>query len=104
MKDDLVRLLQQLGDAEIDDLSVAHDALEEIVALRVKTQDLFDDKERWFRMCEIHTERLQNLQAKLDALMKALDDLIYQVDRPNKPEWLSLREAYAALAAAKERS
>ena len=45
MMDNLLKLLQKLGDGEIDDLSVAHDALEEIVHLRIKVDELKQWKE-----------------------------------------------------------
>lgn len=46
MGDDLIKLLQQLGDAEHDDLSVAHDALAEIVRLRMDYAEVVEQNER----------------------------------------------------------
>lgn len=43
---ELLSQLQQLGDGEIDDLSIAHDASEEIVALRLRLADLVEALER----------------------------------------------------------
>lgn len=43
---DLISNLQRLGDAEHDDLSVAHDALAEIVRLRILTVEQHDEIER----------------------------------------------------------
>ena len=42
----LISNLQRLGDAEHDDLSVAHDALAEIVRLRILTVEQHDEIER----------------------------------------------------------
>ena len=39
---DLIALLQRLGDGEHDDLSVAHDAIEEIINLRLQRAALLD--------------------------------------------------------------
>ena len=39
---DLIALLQRLGDGEHDDLSVAHDALAEIINLRLQRAALLD--------------------------------------------------------------
>lgn len=36
----LLERLQRLGDSEIDDLSAAHDALEEIISLRLQISEL----------------------------------------------------------------
>ena len=44
---DILKLLQKLGDAEIDDLSIAHDALEEIVHLRIRLAEVQKDAERY---------------------------------------------------------
>lgn len=48
---DLLKTLQLLGDAEIDDLSIAHDALEEIVGLRMRLTAAEADagRYRWLR-------------------------------------------------------
>lgn len=43
---DLISNLQRLGDADHDDLSVAHDALAEIVRLRILTVEQHDEIER----------------------------------------------------------
>lgn len=43
---DLIALLQGLGDATHDDLSVAHDALEEIIRLRAENAELRDALDR----------------------------------------------------------
>lgn len=42
-----------------------------------------------------------HLIAAAPTLFKALADLVYQVDRPHAPEWLSLDDAFAALAKAR---
>ena len=73
-KTDLLTLLQKLGDGEIDDLSVAHDAIEEIVRLREKAEELYDDKERWYRMCELHANRLHDLESVAKAICKACEE------------------------------
>ncbi len=42
MNNDLLANLQRLGDAEHDDLSVAHDALSEIIELRLLNAELVE--------------------------------------------------------------
>lgn len=55
----LISLLQKLGDAEHDDLSVAHDAITEIVRLRLSIQELREER---------------------DALLEALKEIVAAAD------------------------
>jgi hypothetical protein len=47
---DLLKNLQDLGDAKHDDLTVAHDALAEIVNLRLINEDLLEALEELARL------------------------------------------------------
>lgn len=77
---ELLAQLQQLGDGEIDDLSIAHDASEEIVALRLRVAELEDrctelgyDKDSWYRLSEIHCRNLTFYEEAMQSAMELLD-------------------------------
>ena len=53
-----------------------------------------------YRVGPKEAESNARLTAAAPELLEALEDLVHQVDRDNKPEWLDLDEAKAAIAKA----
>lgn len=70
---DLIASLQRLGDAEHDDLSVAHDALAEIMRLRLDVVEKQDEIERLRAAGVGYSQQTVNaLSAERDKLRAAL--------------------------------
>lgn len=105
----LISLLQKLGDAEHDDLSVAHDAIAEIVRLRLSTQELREERDALLeadvarRSVTIHrlwTER-DNLRAQNADLLEALKEIVAAADGKGWEQLdPSFKKARAAIAKA----
>jgi mevalonate kinase len=53
-------------------VGLEYQAAAEIERLQEKCDELYSDKERWYRMCELHTTNLQSLK---ELLAEARDDL-----------------------------
>lgn len=101
MNSELLAQLQQLGDGEIDDLSIAHDASEEIVALRLRVAELEDHctelghvKDSWFRLSKIHYRKMTFYE---EAMQQAMD-LLDQKDPQCCAAYAALRNAKRNIA------
>lgn len=80
-----------------DDLDITHKAFNSLCRDGIREGDVDDVLSAQAR---ISKERGMKRNAGVE-LYDALADLVHQVDRPGAPEWLSLDDAFAALAKAR---
>lgn len=80
MMSDIIHRLNALGDSEHDDLEIAHEAAEEIIALRLEVARLSDeleqereradelgyDKQSWYSFASILAEKLAKMEQRHD--------------------------------------
>lgn len=88
------RSLYQLDHGDFD---ITHKAFNSLCRDGIREGDVDDVLSAQAR---ISKERGMKRNAGVE-LYEALEDLVHQVDRPGAPEWLSLDDAFAALAKAR---
>lgn len=74
MANDLLASLQRLGDAEHDDLSVAHDALAEIVNLRAEVERLRADADAYMKIANDTANDVLHMEADAARYLYLRDD------------------------------